>query len=109
MVVDAGLPAATEGVGLWAFGQIVIFPIAIVTMPLGALLRMLVGLVFGATHLVALTTGTVVGAFCLAAVRFGTTPCAELFLWIMLGVAAGLIAGETWWRIERPDRTGGQI
>ena len=61
MILDSDLLRVLEGVALWAFAQPVILPIALLSSPFGALLRMVLGLLFEQSGRVAMTTGAVVG------------------------------------------------
>ncbi|WP_300060919.1 hypothetical protein [uncultured Roseobacter sp.] len=103
MILDSGPLAFLEGVGVWVFGQIAILPIALMSMPVGALLRMVLGLIFSNPRLVALNTGLLVGSIGAALVSAGTSQSLlpDYLISIAIGGCAGLVGGWVWWRIER--------
>ncbi|WP_299851574.1 hypothetical protein [uncultured Roseovarius sp.] len=103
MVLEGGLFASLDGIAVWAFAQPVILFIALGSMPLGALLRMVLGLAFEQPLSVALIAGGMVGLVGSALFAFFTND--GLFAWVRampLGLVAGVVGGWTWWRIEKP-------
>ncbi|MEM7521371.1 MAG: hypothetical protein AAF307_10070 [Pseudomonadota bacterium] len=46
MIPDSGLLSVLKGVAVWATTQPVLLPIALLSSPIGALLRMVLGFVF---------------------------------------------------------------
>ena len=103
MILDSDLLRVLEGVALWAIAQPVILPIALLSSPFGALLRMVLGLLFEQSGRVAMTTGAVVGI--LGAAAFAYSHKGGAASWgpiLLVGSLAGFCGGLTWWRIEKP-------
>jgi uncharacterized membrane protein len=103
MVLDSGPFASLEGIAVWAIAQPIILFIALGSMPLGALLRMVLGLAFEQPRSVALIAGGMVGLFGSAIFAFGINDVLLAWVPIMsIGLVAGVVGGWTWWRIEKP-------
>lgn len=103
MLLDAGPFASLYGIAVWATAQPVILFIALGSMPLGALLRMVMGLAFKRPRFVALITGAIIGLLGSVLFAIGTTD--DVFAWaqiIFIGLFAGFVGGWTWWRVEKP-------
>ena len=101
-ILDGDPFAGFQGVALWAYAQPVILLIALGSMPLGALLRMVLGLAFERPRPVALAAGGLVGLCASAFVVLGLDD--GLVVWIPLttiGLVAGVVGGWTWWRVEK--------
>ena len=103
VVLDRGPFASLEGLAVWAFAQQIILFIALGSMPLGALLRMVLGLAFEQPRPVALVVGGVVGLLGSALFAFGNDDVLHARVPMMsLGLVAGVVGGWSWWRIEKP-------
>ncbi|MBV7393106.1 hypothetical protein [Mameliella sediminis] len=103
MILDSGLLSVLEGVAVWAIAQPVILPIALLSSPVGALLRMVLGLVFEQPAKVAMTAGVAVGIIGAAAFAHSTKD--GVAAWgpiLLIGSLAGFCGGLPWWRIEKP-------
>lgn len=104
MLLDAGPLAIPEGLSVWVLAQVVIIPIAVFTMPVGILIRMIVGRRFENAKLTALVTGSLLGAISGAVVgasmKFGGWT--GIVISALVGMAAGVAGGRAWWRIEKP-------
>lgn len=100
MILDSGLFASLEGIAVWAIAQPIILFIAIGSMPLGALLRMILGLVFDQPRAVALTTGALVGSVLIA--NSANDGWNSWLFTLSLGLVAGVVGGWAWWRVEKP-------
>lgn len=72
MILDSGLLSVLEGVAVWAIAQPVILPIALLSSPIGALMRMVLGSVFEQPAKVAMTVGGAVGIIGAAAFAYST-------------------------------------
>ncbi len=85
-------------------GQLLILPIAIFTMPIGALLRMLAGMWGGRPRTAALGFGAGVGLLGWAAVALDSDLSNGQLFWSgLLSIAAGLAGGLTWFAFEQPS------
>lgn len=103
MILDSGLLAILEGVGIWMMAQPVILPISLLATPVGTLLRMLLAFLFEQPRTVAMTTGTVIGGVGSALFAYSTKDGSAVLVPILsFGSVAGLCGGWTWWRIEKP-------
>lgn len=103
MILDSGLLSVLEGVAVWAIAQPVILPIALLSSPIGALLRMVLGFAFEQPAKVAMTAGVAVGIIGAVAFAYSTKDGAAAWGPILLiGCLAGFCGGLTWWRIEKP-------
>ncbi len=101
MVVEDGLGAVLEGIGTWIFGQLVIFPIAIASMPVGLGVRYLGGKVLGETYAAALASGVCVGCLSWLAITWDSSLTSEgVAIGLVLASVAGLIGGLVWAAIE---------
>ena len=103
MLLDSGPLAVFEGVGIWVFAQLVILPVALLSMPIGALVRMILGLSFNQPRPVALVAGASVGLG--GSLFFALSTQDRWSSWppiISIGLVAGIVGGWTWWRVERP-------
>lgn len=103
MVLDSGPFASLEGIAVWVFAQPIILFIALGSMPLGALLRMVLGLFFEQPRSVALVAGGIIGL--VGPVLFGLNFKDGLAAWVPImsvGLFAGVFGGWTWWLIEKP-------
>lgn len=92
MTLDDGLLSVLEGIAVWAIAQPVILPVALLSSPIGALVRMVLGFVFEQPAKVAMTVRVAVGV--IGAAAWG--------LILLIGSLAGFCGGLTWWRIEKP-------
>lgn len=103
MLVNDGPWAVLNGVAGWNYSQIVILPIALISMPIGALIRMILGLYFNNPRFVALLAGAAIGLsgslFVIIVRRGDWSDWPSI---ISVGLVAGIIGGWTWWRVERP-------
>ena len=102
MVLDSGPIASFEGALMWVFAQPVIIPIALGSLPLAVLLRLVLGLVFKQPRPTALISGGAVGL--LGSTLFASVSkdvLSALVPAIPLGLVAGLVGGWTWWQIEK--------
>lgn len=108
MVVDSGPIALVEGIAVWIVGQIAIFPMALMFMPAGALVRMVLGLLCKRPRFVALVTGTLIGILGVLVVSIGVTvnDSIQLAVFVGIGGLAGLSGGWVWWRVERRHLEG---
>ena len=109
VVLDAGPLAVMPGIALWALAQPIILVIALGSMPLGALVRMILGLAFERPRPVAFMTGGLIGLCGSAFVLHGIKDVLSVWLPLMtVGSVAGIFGGWTWWLIEKPflDRRG---
>lgn len=92
-----------DGAMGWARFQHFILPICLVLTVPGALLRMMLGLMFQRPRRVALTTGAALGlagaVFIIVADRMGAAAARPVVIW---GLLAGLAGGWVWWRVEKP-------
>ena len=92
-----------DGAMGWARFQHFILPICLVLTVPGALLRMMLGLMFQRPRRVALTTGAALGlagaVFISVADRMGAAAALPVVIW---GLLAGLAGGWVWWRVEKP-------
>lgn len=107
MILESGLFAGLEGIAVWAIAQPIILFIAIGSMPLGALLRMILGLAFDQPRFVALITGALVGLGGTALVANSANE--GWYNWpftLSLGLVAGVVGGWAWWRVEKPYLEG---
>lgn len=103
MILDSGLMASFEGIAVWVIAQPIILVIAICSMPVGALLRMILGLAFDQPRSVALITGALVGL--VGAIAIAITADEGWHWWpltLSLGLFAGVVGGWAWWRVEKP-------
>ncbi|MEL7027504.1 MAG: hypothetical protein AAGO57_09810, partial [Pseudomonadota bacterium] len=102
MLLESGPLAVLEGIGVWVFAQLIILPIALLSMPIGALIRMILGLSFDQPRPVALVSGALVGLSC--SLLFALSTKDGWSAWppiISVGLVAGIAGGWTWWRVER--------
>ena len=102
MVAEAGPAGVFEGVGVWAIGQIPVLPIALFSMPLGVLLRWILGMPFQKPKPVALITGFGIGLVGAILLTLDDNRPETIAVALSLGALAGLVGGWTWWLIERP-------
>lgn len=103
ILFDAGPLASLEGIAFWATAQPAILFIALGSMPLGALLRMVLGLAFERPRFVALIAGGTIG-LC-GSVFFAIGTIDDVFAGVqiaIIGVVAGIFGGWTWWWVEKP-------
>lgn len=101
MVVEDGPGAVLEGIGTWVFGQLVIFPIAIATMPVGLAVRYLGGKVLGETYAAALASGVFVGCLSWLAITWDSRLTSDgVAIGLAFASIAGLIGGLVWAAIE---------
>lgn len=103
MVIDRGPLALLEGIALWAVAQPIILIIAFASMPIGALVRFVLGLTFNQhqPRSVAILSGAIIGLA--GAALFGlSTHDSFSFYIVFIGLTVGLVAGWVWWRIEKP-------
>lgn len=102
MLLDSGPLAILEGIAVWAFAQPVILLIALFSMPIGALLRMILGLTFEQPRPVALLSGAFIGvggALLIAfSIKDGWSALPPI---LFIGLVAGIVGGWTWWRVEK--------
>ncbi|WP_299367628.1 hypothetical protein [uncultured Tateyamaria sp.] len=105
LVLEQGPVGVFEGVAVWSVGQIAIFPISILALPLGAFLRMVLGFLFVRAKLTALATGTTIGVLSSGALAITTSVTAwdDWVTFLLFGALAGMVGGWTWWQIERPS------
>ena len=102
MVLDTGLFAIFEGIAMWVVSQILIFPLALLTAPFGALLRMILGFIFDQPSPVALLTGAIIGTLGASFIAYSANDGWNAWLLILaVGAFAGLVGGWTWLRIEK--------
>lgn len=102
-LLDSGPFAVLMGITLWVFALPITLPIALFLMPFGALIRMVLGLAFETPRLVALIAGASVGLS--ASVFFAIATYDSWSVWppvVAIGLVAGIVAGWTWWRVEKP-------
>lgn len=92
VLLDAG--------ALWVIGQLFILPVSLGGMLPGALLRMLLGLLFQRPRRVALVTGAGIGLA--GAIYLAGVEQVEEFHALGTCLLAGLAGGWVWWRIEKP-------
>ncbi|MWD29534.1 hypothetical protein E0K89_018805 [Aquicoccus sp. SCR17] len=103
MILDSGLLAAPAGLSLWVIAQPIALLIALGSMPVGALLRMILGLTFKAPRPVALSAGAAVGLGSSIFLALSTKDgLAALISISSIGLFAGVIGGWLWWRVEKP-------
>jgi len=103
MILDSGLLASFEGIAVWVIAQPIVFVVAICSMPVGALLRMILGLAFDQPRSVALITGALVGLVGAIAIAFTANDGWHRWpLTLSLGFVAGVVGGWAWWRVEKP-------
>lgn len=103
MLIDTGPLAILEGIAIWAVTQPVILLIAFFSMPIGALLRMILGLAFERPRRVALVSGATVGLIGSALFAGSTKGGWSVWPTIMaLGLVAGIVGGWAWWWVEKP-------
>lgn len=103
MVLDSGPLAGLEGIAVWAIAQPIILLIALVSMPVGALLRVILGLTFDRPRPVALLSGATIGL--VGSVLFTLSTKDGFASWppiVLVGLLAGTVGGWTWWRVEKP-------
>lgn len=103
MVLDSGPLAILEGMALWVLGQFFILPMALFSMPIGALVRMILGLNFDQPRSVALLAGATVGL--VGSLLFALSNKVGLEVWphiVFVGSMAGIVGGWAWWRVEKP-------
>ncbi|MFY0617590.1 hypothetical protein [Shimia sp.] len=101
MVVENGPGAVLEGIGAWIFAQVVIFPIAIATMPVGLGLRYLGGKVLGETYAAALASGVFVGCLGWLAITWDSRLTSDgVAIGLVFASIAGLIGGLVWAAFE---------
>lgn len=109
MLIEEGLLGFFEGIATWIVGQLIILPIALVSIPFGALLRLIFGILFERPRTVALSSGAVIGvAGSVFLVLLAQGGWSVLIMAGTIGLVAGICGGWTWWRIEKPhlDRQG---
>lgn len=103
MVLDSGPLASLERIAVWVIAQPIILPIALLSAPLGTLLRMILGLVFEQPRSVALISGSVIGLIGSGLFAFSTNnDWSAWFSILSIGSVAGLVRGWTWRRVEKP-------
>ena len=102
VIVNSGLFAILQGISIWVIAQPAILPIALLSAPLGALLRMILGLACKKSRFSALVTGTIIGTIGSVLFAYSTKDGSSAWLSILpIGSIAGLVGGWTWWRIEK--------
>lgn len=103
MLLEGGALTVLEGFTVWVFAQPFILFFALLSMPIGALLRMLLGFAFARARLVSLVTGSLVGlagsAILTSSQKDGIAGWVPI---VSVGLVAGFVGGWTWWRIEKP-------
>ena len=102
MLLDSGPLAILEGVAIWVIAQPIILLIALISMPVGALLRMVLGLTFEQPRSVALISGALTGLVGSVFIVFSTDD--GWSVWppvVSVGLVAGIVGGWTWWRVEK--------
>lgn len=101
MIVEDGPGAVLEGIGTWAFGQMVIFPIAVLSMPVGLGVRYLGGKALGETYAAALASGVFVGCLGWLAITWDSRLTSDgVAIGLVFALIAGLIGGFVWAAIE---------
>ena len=102
MLLDSGPLAILEGVAIWVIAQPIILLIALISMPVGALLRMVLGLTFEQPRSVALISGALTGLVGSVFIVFSTDD--GWSVWppvVSVGLVAGIVGGWIWWRVEK--------
>ena len=100
-VDTAALPPITLGDIVLAVA-ILIFPLALLTAPFGALLRMILGFIFDQPSPVAQLTGAIIGTLGSSFIAYSANDGWNAWLLILaVGAFAGLVGGWTWLRIEK--------
>lgn len=102
MLLDSGPLVILEGVSIWVIAQPIILLIALISMPVGALLRMVLGLTFEQPRSVALISGALTGLVGSVFIAFSTDD--GWSVWppvVSVGFVAGIVGGWTWWRVEK--------
>ncbi|MBW4710658.1 hypothetical protein KX928_22950 [Roseobacter sp. YSTF-M11] len=110
MILDSGPLGSLEALAVRTIAQPIILPIALCSMPLGALLRMVLGLAFKQPRSVALISGAVVGLVGSVLFAFLTKDgWSAWFPIVSIGLFAGVVGGWAWWRVEKPFLDGQEI
>lgn len=102
--LDSGILGAFEGGGGWALGQFMFLPIGLFLMPVGALFRMILCLLFENQCPVALTAGLTVGLIGAGSMALAK-PFPDFLFTVScfcVGPLVGVIGGWVWWRVEKP-------
>lgn len=105
MVLDRGPLALLQGIALWAVAQPIILIIAFASMPIGALVRFVLGLTFNQhqPRSVALLSGAIIGLAGALLFSLSTHDSFSVSPHIVfIGLVTGLVGEWVWWRIEKP-------
>ena len=103
MLLDRGPLAVLEGISVWAFAQPIILLVALLSMPFGALIRVILGRSFNEPRRISLVAGALVGLggswFFAISTEDGWSAWPPI---ISIGLVAGVVSGWTWWQVGRP-------